>query len=90
VPSFDVEQELLSDEWTAGPQLIYDCFEGRWLCVRPLEAQRSEMIMNRERLMGVRRPAFVIGREFTDKKECIQQQRERIHHLHRPLGCSSI
>jgi hypothetical protein len=71
---FDPLVDIISENYEAGPFLIYDCVEGHWVCVlesyyRTCESQRAEDQLAKK--LDLR--CAPIG-EFPTKKSCFQRQ----------------
>lgn len=71
---YDPKVDIISENYEAGPYLIYDCKEKHWTCVletyyRNCEKSRSGDIHEKKLQMGCAAIA-----EFPNKKSCFQQQ----------------
>ncbi len=71
---FEQKTDSISDKYTAGAFLIYDCEEKHWVCVlnedyKICDEKREKSIKAREKFL----PCAPIG-EFPTKRSCFQRQ----------------
>lgn len=71
---YDPRVDIISEDYEAGPFLIYDCEKQAWICV--LESYQKECLKKREQDIHLKkldlRCAFIS--ELPNKKSCFQKQ----------------
>ncbi|MFP5385656.1 MAG: hypothetical protein ACLGHN_06220 [Bacteriovoracia bacterium] len=81
-------QDIISEEYEAGPFLIYDCKDKHWVCVQPsyyenCKTLRKNDLAQREGLYHTCAP---VGK-FPTKKSCFQRQLFLTTHNHGNRFC---
>ena len=72
-PVIDPTADIISDEYEAGPYLIYNCEKKHWVCVlKPYFQECQEKRAEEEKSSGVYHSCAPIG-EFPTKKSCFQR-----------------
>lgn len=72
-PMMDPQEDIISDEYEAGPFLIYNCEKNHWVCVAQpyyLECQNKRLADDKKH--GVYHSCAPIG-EFPSKRSCFQR-----------------
>jgi len=85
---FDLERDLISENYDAGAFLIYDCLEGHWTCVSQTNFEECE----KKRTDDLAADEIIsrcapIG-EFKTKKSCFQRQLFMVSHNHGASVCA--
>jgi len=71
---YDPVADVLSDEYEAGPYLIYDCKNKHWVCVLKSYFDECASVRNKEQLDKIEKLSCAPVEEFLNKKSCFQKQ----------------
>lgn len=85
---FDPRTDIISENYEAGPYLIYDCKEKHWVCVmepffKECEEKRSRDLASEDEVYHSCAP---VGK-FPTKKSCFQRQLFMTTHNHGKRFC---
>lgn len=71
---FDPVTDVISEEYMAGPYLMYDCKEGHWVCVLESYYQECQEKRGRELASSSETHSCAPIGVFPTKKSCFQRQ----------------
>lgn len=87
---FDPEKDLISEEYTAGAFLIYDCKERHWVCVMASDFEACQKGWSQEnKEFSDRNKCFPV-KEFPNKKSCFQEQLFLVSQNHSAQYCEKL
>ncbi len=86
--NFDVMTDIISEEYEAGPWLIYDCEKKNWVCVMEEFSKNCEEKREKEKKDPelLRHSCANVG-SFPNKKSCFQRQLYLTTHHHGSRFC---
>ena len=68
--SFDFGKDTLSDEWFAGPALVYDCEAQHWVCASPFDHADCARTREEELRRGKHLLTCVPATTYESGKQC--------------------
>lgn len=88
IEGFDVQNDIIADNYEAGNGLMYDCVEKHWVCVRntDYEACRENRAKSRLDETTTTHPCAPIA-YFPNKRSCFQRQLFMTTHHHGERFC---